>query len=134
MAALASHRGRPGAMRGAEAEKRLAEKDKLSAAYNRDRRARIDALCEGPQGEQIKEFLRFLRRMDLSSGRELMSRVVAAEWVHDLDDNDKGLLLSIVSGGIRLMRERNGLTPFDDPLWDQPPNVFHQIKATWGVR
>lgn len=119
---------------GAEAEKRLAEKDQLTAAYNRGRRERIQALCDGPQGEHVKELIRFLKRMDLKSGRELIRRAETAQWVIDLSDEDTALLLSIVSGGIRLMRERNGLTPFDDPLWDEPPNVFQQIKATWGVR
>lgn len=118
---------------GGEAEARLREKDKLSAAYNRDRRKRIDALCEGEHGEKIKDLSRFLRRMDLTSGRDLIARIEAADWAQGMPPNDRLLLLSIISGAILSMRERNGLPAFEDPIWDQPPNVFQQIKAILKV-
>ena len=129
----ASTQFRQRARPGGEAEARLREKDKLSAAYNRDRRRRIDALCEGEHGDRVKELARFLRRMDLTSGRELIARIEAADWAQGMPPSDRHLLLSIISGAIRLMRERNGLPPFEDPLWDDPPNVFQQIKAILKV-
>lgn len=111
------------------AEARLAEKDKLSAAYLRERRKRIDALCKGEHGAAVKELIRFMRGMTLRSGKELLARIQAADWAQAMEDDDRHLLLSIIGGAIRLMREREGLTPFDDPMFDQPPNVFQQAKA-----
>lgn len=111
------------------AEARLAEKDKLSAAYLRDRRRRIDELCEGEHGEAVKDLARFLRRMDLRSGKALVERIRAATWAQAMSANDRHLVLSIIAGAIRLMREREGLPPLDDPMFDAPPNVFQQIKS-----
>lgn len=111
------------------AEARLVEKDKLSAAYLRERRKRIDVLCEGEHGAAVKELIRFMRGMTLRSGKELLARIQAAEWAHGMSPDDRHLLLSIIGGAIRLMREREGLPPLDDPMFDQPPNVFQQAKA-----
>lgn len=117
-----------------EADARLKEKDKLSAAYTADRRQRIQALCDGPEGERIKDLIRFLKRMDLSSGADLVERIRVADWASALPGDDRHLLLSIISGAIRNMREKNGLPPLDDPILDEPPRVYQQIREALGVQ
>ena len=124
-----SFRGRQAAAPSSAAEARLVEKDKLSAAYLRERRKRIDALCEGEHGAEVKGLIRFLRAMDLRSGRILVERVRAATWAQSMSADDRHLLLSIIGGAIGRLREREGLPALDDPLWDQPANVFQQIKS-----
>lgn len=122
-------RGRKPAAPTGAAEARLVEKDKLTAAYLRERRKRIDALCEGDHGVEVKGLIRFLRAMDLRSGRILVEQVRSAAWAQDMSAGDRHLLLSIISGAIGKLREREGLPALDDPLWDQPANVFQQIKS-----
>ncbi len=121
--------GRRPAPTGGAAEARLVEKEKLTAAYLRERRKRIDALCEGEHGVEVKGLIRFLKAMDLRSGRILIEQIRAAAWAQGMSADDRHLLLSIVGGAIGRLREREGLPALDDPLWDQPANVFQQIKA-----
>lgn len=124
-----SFRGRPSAPPTGAAEARLVEKDKLTAAYLRERRKRINALCDGEHGVEVKGIIRFLRAMDLRSGRILIEQIRAAEWAQGMSADDRHLLLSIIGGAIGRLREREGLPALDDPLWDQPANVFQQIKS-----
>ena len=124
---------RPTRQSSPEAEKRLEEKDRLYRSYSLDLRRRTIALREGPSGPHVCELMRFMRRMDLKSGPELVARVEAADWAKRMDAGDRHLLLSIIGGSIRLLREREGLPPLDDPLWDQPPNVYERCKKILEV-
>lgn len=117
----------------ATAEKRLVEKDRLYRNYALDLRRRTVALREGPHGREICELMRWMKGMGLKSGPELVARVEAATWAREMGIGDRHLLLSIIGGAIRVLREREGLPPLDDPLWDQPPNVFERCKAILGV-
>lgn len=130
MAAAAQRRGRPA---DAQAEKRLVEKDRLAAGYRADLRRRTEALRDGPHGAQVRELMRFARTMGLSDGPALVRRVEASGLAEAMGASDRALLLTILSSAIQRLRERNGLPPLDDPLPDQPLNVFERIKRILEV-
>ena len=93
------------------AEARLVEKDKLSAAYMRDRRKRIDALREGERGAEVVDLIRFLRSMTLKSGKELVARIEAAEWAQGMSADDRHLILTIIGSADRQHARARGATP-----------------------
>ena len=61
--------------------------------------------------------------MTMESPNALVEYVRADSW-HSADADTRFLVLHLISAAIVQLRERNGLPPFDDPLFGQPPNVF----------
>ncbi|ACL57461.1 hypothetical protein [Methylobacterium nodulans] len=141
MAALQSHsesrrsRG-PAQMRlsGLEAEIRLREDEQLSKLYRAWKRQKLEALLAGPHGEEIRDLDRFMRRMGLADGPALIARVEAAAWIQEMDADARHDLLSLIGRRIALMRERNGLEPFNDGVPGDPPRAFERIKTLMGCR
>ncbi|ACL59926.1 hypothetical protein [Methylobacterium nodulans] len=142
MAALQSHsEGRrsrgPAQMRlsGLEAEKRLRADEQLSKQYRAWKRQKLEALLAGPHSEEIHDLDRFMRRLGLADGPALIARVeAAASWIQEMDADARHDLLSLIGRRIALMRERNGLEPFNDGVPGDPPRAFERIKTLMGCR
>lgn len=92
------------------------------------RKAKREALLAGPHGKDIRGLVAFMKTMTLSSAPALIRLVEEAAWARSLSKDERADLLSLMSGGITRLRERNGLTPFDDALPGQPESAFHQIQ------
>jgi hypothetical protein len=124
---------RPGQMSlGLEAEKKLREDEQLSKQYRAWKREKLQALLDGPHGAQVRELDRFMKAMGLADGPALVARVAAAEWIQGMDRDARHDLLSLIGRRIALMRERNGLEPFNDGVVGDPPRAFEQIKRLMG--
>lgn len=124
---------RPGQMSlGLEAEKKLREDEQLSKQYRAWKREKLQALLDGPHGARVRELDRFMKAMGLADGPALVARVAAAEWIQDMDRDGRHDLLSLIGRRIALMRERNGLEPFNDGVVGDPPRVFEQVKKLMG--
>ncbi|MFE1601587.1 hypothetical protein [Methylobacterium sp. ID0610] len=126
-----ARRGKPG---GGEAEKKLREDEKLSKLYRAWKRQKMQALLDGPNGEAIREPDRFMKTMRLTDAEALIARIEAAAWIHGMSADDRADLLSLIGRRIVLMRERNGLDPFNDGVPGDPPRAFERIKTIMGVR
>lgn len=120
--------------RSVEAEKKLAEDDKLLSLYRAARRKQFEALLAGPHGREIRGLISFMRTMTLSSAPALIAFMRKAAWVQALSEDERFVLLGLVSHGIARTREKAGLPPFDDGLPGEPLKAFHQIKEIVGVR
>ncbi|ACL56969.1 hypothetical protein [Methylobacterium nodulans] len=120
--------------RSGEAEKKLREDEQLSKQYRAWKRAKLQALLDGPHGEQVRELDRFMRRMGLADGPALIARVEAAAWIQEMDADTRHDLLSLIGRRIVLMRERHGLEPFNDGVPGDPPRAFERIKIIMRVR
>ncbi|ACL58738.1 hypothetical protein [Methylobacterium nodulans] len=119
---------------GLKGEKKLREDEQLSKQYRAWKRQKLEALLAGPHGEEIRDLDRFMRRMGLADGPALIARVEAAAWILEMDADARHDLLSLIGRRIALMRERNGLEPFNDGVPGDPPRAFERIKTLMGCR
>lgn len=120
--------------RSAQAEKDLLDEAQLLKLYRRERKKQLQALLDGPFGPDVRELLSFMRTMTLSSAPALIALVRKAVWIKALPEEHKYILLRLVSQGIARVREKNGLEPFDDGVYGEPPKAFHLIKNAMGVK
>lgn len=110
------------------AEKRLEERDLLMSLYRQGRRQEIDSLLAGPAGKDVRGLVSFMRTMTLSSATALVRLIESAAWIRELSAADRGLVESLVFNGISRLRERNGLSFWDDSV-DGTPRAFDDILA-----
>jgi hypothetical protein len=104
--------------------KALVEHDQLQRWWRRWRQERTEELL-ATHGEKVRELVAFLDRMTPSDGMALIARVEA--W-RQADNDTRFEILSLVDNAIVRLREAHDLPPFDDPLPDEPPNVFLLIR------
>jgi hypothetical protein len=106
------------------------EAKQLTRHYNAMRRGRLKALEEGPWGVHIKELRRYLRAMTLESAPDLIEYIDRCNrhWIRMTDDDTRHEVLDLISRGITSLRERNGMTPYDDALPGEPDTAFIQIR------
>jgi hypothetical protein len=112
------------------------EAEQLTKLYNAMRRGRLAALESGPYGEGVKALRKFLRTMTLESAPDLIEvvRCAHAGWLGEADPDTRHEVLDLISRGITSLRERNGLTPYDDPMPDEPLNAFLEIREMLNGR
>lgn len=120
--------------RSAQAERDLADEARLLKLYKRERKKQLQALLDGPFGDDVRRLMAYMRTMSLDSAPSLVGLVKRAIWVKALSEDHKYILLRLVSHGIAKVREKNGLAPFDDGVFGEPPKAFETIKQVIGVR
>lgn len=104
------------------------------ARYRRAVRAESVAMLDGEHGSDYAMLLAILRRMTLTSSAELVNYVRGAKWIKRCDASQKFTVLSVIDAAIIRLRERAGMSPFDDPIFGQPDNVFLVIKKEMSGR
>ena len=109
-------------------EKALVERDAMFRHWQRERRAQLDAALAGPQGEKLAALLGVLESLTLETADALTQRVQADSW-DAADEDTRSLVLHLIGAAIVRLRERGGLEPFDDPLFDQPPDTFLALRS-----
>jgi hypothetical protein len=110
-----------------KADKEAANRYEQHRLWRHWRRERIMALLAGPHGEAADALVNFLQHVTLASEGELIERVRCGPW-RTADADARFLVLSLIDGAITDLRERDGLVPFDDPLWGEPPTVFQIVR------
>ena len=108
-------------------EKALAERDAQFRHWQREHRAELDEALAGPHGGALARLVAFLDTMTMESASALVERVRADDWP-SADDDMRFLALRLVGEAIMRLRERSGLEPFDDPLFDRPPSAFLVLR------
>jgi hypothetical protein len=108
-------------------EKALAERDAQLRHWQREHRAELDAVLAGPHGGALARLATFLDVMTMESANTLVEHIRADGW-HSADADTRLLVLRLIDTAIMQLRERNGMPPFDDPLFDQPPSVFLVLR------
>lgn len=111
-------------------EKATWEAQQLMKKYNAAIRQRRADLLAGPHGQWVSELLSVLADLSASTPEALIAFVERATWLHTADRSLRLDILSIISGEIANHRIRQGLAPFDDSLWDEPPTVFEIVRKT----
>jgi hypothetical protein len=117
------------------AEKKLEEEQELSKMYMKLRRETINQMLDGPFGGDIRRVQRFLRVMTIESAPDLVEFVRReAHWMKAQPIEHQYLLLKLLGNGITRVRERAGLSPFDDGLPGDSPKAFETIKQILGLK
>src|SRR5262249_14647096 len=109
-------------------EKALAERDAMFRHWQREHREQLDTALAGPHGAKLAVLLGALESLTLETADALIQRAHADGW--DAADGDtRFLVLRLIDAAIVRLRERGGLEPFDDPLFDQPPDTFLTLRS-----
>lgn len=94
-------------------------------------RDRLDRLLGGRDGPRARRLLSFLSSMTLQDGAALVAHVKLDDWP-STDRETRQDALAIIGNRILILRERAGLSPFDDPLPGAPDNVFLKLRTMLG--
>lgn len=110
------------------AEKKVRDQERLTRDWKKWRRDEQAEVREGEFAKELKGIETFLRTMAPSSAPALVALIRGSKWIDRADRATRHCLLTIIADGIRRLRERNGLPPFDDALPGEQPTAFDQIK------
>jgi len=108
-------------------EKALAERGAQFRHWEREHREQLDAALAGPHGDALTRLITFMDKMTMESANTLIEYVRADGW-RSADADIRFLVLHLIGGAIMRLREYNGMPPFDDPLFDRPPNAFLVLR------
>jgi hypothetical protein len=96
--------------------------------YKKAVRAESEALLNSEHGANYRILLGILKRMIPQSSRELIDYVRGARWITQCNRDQKFTVLSMIDMAIIRTRIRDGRSPMDDPLPDQPDSPFIIIR------
>jgi hypothetical protein len=111
----------------ARLDKEEADRERLMKAWCAVQQRQIDDALTGPYGAQIAALLAFLKKLSLEREAELVGFVQADSW-RSANADIRFLAMRLIGSRLASLRENAGLAPFDDPLPDEPPSVFLQIR------
>lgn len=109
-------------------EKEAWEKQQLLKAFNKAMTQRRLDLINGKYGDEVKGLLQILDSLTETSAPALMSYLAKCQWFLHADYETRMNTLSVIHDFIIRFRIRSGLSPFDDPIWDEPPNAYLIIR------
>lgn len=110
------------------AQKEQWERQQLLKGYNKAMTQRRLDLINGKYGPEVKGLLQILDSLTETSAPALMSYLAKCQWFLHADYTTRLDVLSVVHTYVIRFRIRAGMSPLDDPLWDEPPNAFLIIR------
>jgi hypothetical protein len=110
-----------------EAPRQTTEREQLSAAWRQWHSERHAALVAGPHGDAVGRLFDFLDGMTLDQGAALIELIKGGPWRQAAADT-RFEVLALIDTAIVGLRTRSGLSPFDDALPGNRPNVFLGIR------
>ncbi len=112
--------------RRSEKEQTLQDNAHLLRAWKRWHREQLEQSLCGLHRDVLERLM--LQLENLQSARELVGFIEVQDWAA-IDANTRLIALHEINAAITRLRERNGLTPIDDPLPGAPENAFRIIKT-----
>jgi hypothetical protein len=109
-------------------DKELADDARLLRAWHRWHREERERALAGPHGAMIERLVFILDSLSLQSASLLLAYVRGVEW-WTVDYATRLIVLHEINTAITKLRERNGLSPFDDGFPGDRPNAFQIIRA-----
>lgn len=117
-------------MIGTPQEREERDKQRQWAIYEKTLSLRKAELLAGPSGHHFALLIKFLNQMTLDDAGTLIEGVKNSIWLSDADQTDKNDALWLIDTYIIRLRVKNGMSPFSDPLMEDPPNAFLIIRKT----
>jgi hypothetical protein len=109
-------------------EKEAWEKQQLLKNFNKAMTQRRQDLLNGKYRDEVKGLVLIIDSLTETSAPALMSYLAKSNWFLHADYTSRMDVLSMVHDAIIRFRIRAGMTPFDDPMWDEPPNAYLIIR------
>jgi hypothetical protein len=106
----------------------MEEKRQLEQRYQAIKQEDRDKQLAGAYASELQELLDFLETLTLASGPELVELIKTRAWLKDANQELRFQALHLIDGAIISLRESQRLPPFDDPIFDQPLNVFLKLR------
>ena len=116
-------------MKLSEMEQTQADQSTQLRAYRAWKRAEVEALLNGPHGEDWKQLAKLLRSLSLESADELVEHIKASQWLRDADMQTRRTALSVISSTIIRLRIANGYSPISDSLPGEEPTAFEIVRS-----
>lgn len=114
--------------KGTPAEEARDVRSAQMAGYRRHKAKEQNDLVCGPYGQQVAPLLATLKALTIDSASALVETVTHAAWIRHTDLATRHAILSLIADAILKLRIRNGLSPFDDAIFDEPPTAFQIIR------
>jgi hypothetical protein len=107
--------------------KKLADDARLGKQWNAWHREQLDEALAGEHGPLVAEIMSALGKLDINNAGAMVTAVTQVDWAR-VDVQTRLVVLHEINGSISRLRERSGLTTFDDPLPHQPDRAFQHVK------
>ena len=114
-------------------EQELEDNSHLLRAWRQWHREQLSEALQGPHGHLLRELLQFLRSMTLKSAPQLIKLIRGQDW-RLIDAATKLTVLHEINGAITRLRERNGLSCFDDDLRAESRTGFLVVRELLRCR
>lgn len=112
-------------------EEQQREKAVLLGQFKRHKRKEHEGMLSGAHGKAYAELVAITKKLPDSA--KALVEYLRKPWVEKLDRTERHICLSLISARIILEREKQGLSPMDDPLPGAPLNLFLICKAQLKV-
>ena len=114
-------------------EQALEDRNTLARSYRamirKEEAEMLIRLLEGPDSAEVKRFMTFMRTMRLSDSDRFLDLIHDSKWLMRGEAKlSRSLILHLIGRTIYRMREREGLPPYDDAIFDEELTVFDRIK------
>jgi len=106
-------------------DKELADNARLRRAWHRWHREQLEEALQGLHHDVLKRLMAELKH--LRAAREFLRFIETQDWAA-IDADTRLIALHEINAAITKLRERNGLTPIDDPLPGERADAFLLIK------
>ena len=117
-----------------EAEKALKKRAIQIRRYRKHRREEFARLYAIPEhGSRLRQFALAVRAFGMMDA-DRMVEFVRAWATTEIPDaairaDIRAAALSLINNRVMRIREMGGMPPIDDPLWDEPDDVFRLCRA-----
>lgn len=110
-------------------EQSMADQSTQLRRFKRGKRAESEALASGIYATQWKALTHILRNLTLPEAMYLPEYIERQDWLLTADDDTRHAAGEVIHSAIIRERIRNGYSPMDDGLGDQPPSAFEMIRV-----
>jgi hypothetical protein len=115
-------------MRHNEQQQKLADDARLLRAWRKWHREELETALAGPHGAMIERLMFILNNLARKSAPLLIAYIRGIDWT-TIDYPTRLVVLHEINVAITRLRERGGLSPFDDGMPGDRPNVFQTIRT-----
>ena len=104
-----------------EQEQKLIDDARLLRAWKNFHREELETALAGPHGAMVERLAYMLKALELNSAPLLLAYIRGVDWTA-VDYLTRLTILHEINAAITRLRERNGMSPFDDGFPGDPPN------------
>jgi hypothetical protein len=114
--------------RSEKQDKKLADDARLLRWWKAWHREQREVVLGGPHGVVLAELFRAIKNLQHVQPSQLIGLAQSIDWA-TIDHSAKCVLLHEINSSITHHRERCGVEPISDNLFDEPDTPFRVLKA-----